>query len=53
MMQISNKGYILEVDVEYPKDLRNLHSNLTFLSETMEIKKENSISLYGICMIKK
>ena len=33
MMQISNKGYILEVDVEYPKDLRNLHSNLTFLSD--------------------
>ena len=36
----SNKEYILEVDVEYPKDLRNLHSNLTFLSETMEIKKK-------------
>ena len=54
MMQISNKGYILEVDVEYPKDLRNLHSNLTFLSETMEIKKKKkAISLYGNCMIKK
>ena len=23
MMKIENKGYILEVDVEYPKDLHN------------------------------
>ena len=29
----SNKGYILEADVEYPKDLHNLHKDLTFLSE--------------------
>ena len=29
----SNKGYILEVDVEYPKDLNDLHSDLPFLSE--------------------
>ena len=37
----SNKGYlkILEVDVEYPKDLHNFHSNLPFLSERMKIKK--------------
>ena len=34
----SNKGYILEVDVEYPKDLHNLHSDLPFLSERMKIK---------------
>ena len=24
----SNKGYILEVDVKYPKKLHNLHSDL-------------------------
>ena len=35
----SNKGYILEVDVEYPKDLHDLHSDLPFLSERMKIKK--------------
>ena len=35
----SKKGYILEVDVEYPKDLRNLHSDLPLLSERIKIKK--------------
>ena len=35
----SNKGYILEVDVEYPKDLHNLRSNLPVLSARMEIIK--------------
>ena len=35
----SNKGYILEVDVEYPKHLLNLHSHLPFLAERMKIKK--------------
>ena len=34
----SNKRYILEVDVEYPKDLHNLHSDLPFLSERTKIK---------------
>ena len=32
-----NKGYILEVDVEYPKRLHELHSDLPFLSERMEV----------------
>ena len=46
----SNKGYILEVDVEYPNDLHNFHSELPFWSERMKL---NVISLYVICMIKK
>ena len=33
--QYSNKEYIPEVDVEYPKDLHNFHSNLPFSSERM------------------
>ena len=33
------KGYILEVDVKYPKKLRELHSDLPFLSERMEVNK--------------
>ena len=34
-----NKGYILEVDVKYLKRLDELHSDLSFLSERMEINK--------------
>ena len=33
------KGYILEVDVKYPKRLHDLHSDLPFLSELMEVNK--------------
>ena len=35
----SNKGYILEVDVEYPKNLFNLHKDLSFLAEKKKIEK--------------
>ena len=35
----SNKGYILEVDVECPKDLFNLHKDFPFLDERKKIKK--------------
>ena len=35
----NDKGYIFEVDVKYPKRLHNLHSDLPFLSERMEINK--------------
>ena len=34
-----NEGYILEVDVKYPKRLDELHSDLPFLSERMKIDK--------------
>ena len=34
-----DKGYILEVDVEYPKRLRSIHSDLPFLLERMKINK--------------
>ena len=35
----NDKGYILEVDVKYPKRLHELHSDLPFLSERMEVKR--------------
>ena len=33
------KGYILEVDVKYPKKLHDLHSDLPFSPQRMEINK--------------
>ena len=30
---------VLEVDVEYPKRLRNFHNDLSFLPERIRIKK--------------
>ena len=35
----SDKGYIFEVDVQYPKTIRLLHSELAFLPERMKINK--------------
>ena len=35
----SDKGYILEVDIEYPENIRMLHSDLPFLPERMKISK--------------
>ena len=35
----SSKGYILEVDVKYPKKLHDLHSDLPFLPKRMKIDK--------------
>ena len=34
-----NKGYIFEIDVRYSKRLRDLHSDLPFLPERIEINK--------------
>ena len=33
----TDKGYILEVDVSYPKELHNSHNDLPFMCERMEI----------------
>ena len=33
----SNEGHILEIDVEYPKNLHNVHGDLPFLAERKKI----------------
>ena len=35
----SNKGYMREVDIKYPKNLHGLHEDLSFLPERMKIGK--------------
>ena len=39
----SDKGYILEVDIKYPKNLLNLYGDLPFLVERKKIKKCNKL----------
>ena len=39
----NDKGCILEVDVEYPKDLHDLHSDLPFLPERMRVNRCNKL----------
>ena len=40
----SNKGHILEVDVEYRKNLHDLHGDLPFLQERMKIDKYKKLA---------
>ena len=49
----SNKGHILEVDVEYPKNLFNLHSDLPLLAERKKIDQCNKLawSKYDIYVV--
>ena len=39
----SHKGYFLEVDVQNPENLHNLHIDLPFLSKRMKIEKVKKI----------
>ena len=42
----SNKGYVLDVEIEYPKDILKLHTR-------KNKNYKNDIKLYAICIIKK
>ena len=44
----SDKGYNLEVDVEYPKSLFNLYKDLPFLVERKKIEKCKSLFVTSI-----
>ena len=43
----SDKGYFIEVDIDYPKELLNLHEDLSFLTETEKLNKVEKL----ICSI--
>ena len=45
----SEKGYFLEIDVQYPKKLHDLHSDLPFLFERMKTEKNEKLisNLHG------
>ena len=38
-----SKGYLLEVDVKYPKELHDLHNDLPFMCEKMKIKEVENL----------
>ena len=38
-----NIGFFLNADIEYPKELHDLHSDLPFLPERMKINKCNKL----------
>ena len=39
----SNKGYVLEADVNYPQELYDIHSDMPFLPERMVINKTKKL----------
>ena len=47
----NDRGYLLEVDVKYPKNLHDLYSDLPFLPERMKTDKCNKLAcnMYDIC----
>ena len=43
LVKKDKKGYLLEVNVEYPKGLHKNHNELPFLAERMKIKREEKL----------
>ena len=44
MNEESDKGYFLEVDVQYPEKLHDLHNDLPFLPERLRIEKVEKLA---------
>ena len=44
----SSKGYVFEVDLEYPKELRELHNDYALAPDKIEIKKRKMLSDYQL-----
>ena len=40
----SDERYFFEVDVQYPKNLHNLHKDLPFLHERMKVEKAEKLA---------
>ena len=43
LVKKDNSGYLLEVDVEYPKNMHKNHNELPFLAERMKIGKVKKV----------
>ena len=46
LVKHDSKGYLLEVDVKYPKELHDLHNHLPFMCEKMKINKVEKLVPY-------
>ena len=44
LVKKDERGYLLEVDVKYPKELHENHNELSFIVEEMRIRREEKIS---------
>ena len=45
IVKLENKGYLLEADVKYPKELHDLHNELPFMCEKMTINRVEKLVL--------
>ena len=39
LVNLGDKGYLLEVDVSYPRDLHDSHNDLPFMCERLKISR--------------